>query len=275
MKQKINVIVFSDDRPGQLSLLLDSIKKNAAEVFNLNVIYSYSDDSFKMGYDKVISKASDDVVFIEREEDFRVQVLTIINEGADYFSFMLDDDIIYREVSVDDIINQIEADDEVACFSLRLGDNATHCYTLGTSNVLHDIKYDGNFMSWDWSVHYLDFGYPFSLDGHIFRKGDIYKLVRKCKFSNIEMLEEGLFDLSETYPRNRMVSYKHSALVGVPVARVQKSIEGEAQMTTEMVKARMKMKKINEKFISDNFIDLESVNFDNINGCHQEIDLGI
>ena len=32
---------------------------------------------------------------------------------------------------------------------------------------------------------------------------------------------------------------------------------------------------MNEKFLSDTFINLESIDFSNINGCHQELDLGV
>ncbi len=49
----INAIIFSKDRASQLRLLLYSIQKNAPHAFNLNVIYTSSNEEFKQGYEKL------------------------------------------------------------------------------------------------------------------------------------------------------------------------------------------------------------------------------
>jgi hypothetical protein len=276
MSQKINAIVFSSDRAAQLKIFLDSVYKNAPEVFDLNVIYSYTSSEHQSGYSKILEDYKyADVNFLSQEADFKEQVVKIIKESGELFSFFLDDDIIYREVKLADVSAQIESDDDIACFSLRLGENTTHCYTLGTNNVLHDIQFDGELMKWDWSLHYLDFGYPFAMDGHIFRKSDILKLVKKSSFICVEELEMALFDFAEMFPRNKMASYRQSALVGVPIGRVQQSIEEELSVMLKNGQARIIREKMNEKFLSDTFINLESIDFSYIDGCHQELNLGV
>jgi len=226
MSQKINTIAFSTDRAAQLKIFLDSVYKNAPEVFNLNVIYSHTSDEYKSGYVKILEDSSyADVNFLGQELDFKEQVLEVIKDSGEYFTFFLDDDIIYNKIELADIVNTIDSDDDLVCFSLRLGENTTKCYTLGADNVMHDILKNGNIMKWDWSLHYLDFGYPFAMDGHIFRKSDIIKLVKKSTFSCVEELEMALFDFAEMFPRNKMASYTQSALVGVPVGRVQESLD--------------------------------------------------
>lgn len=276
MSQKINAIVFSNDNAAQLSLFLGSVYKNAPGVFNLNVIYSYTSDEYKSGYEKILDDLKyADVNFLSQEVDFKERVLEIIKDSGEYFSFFLDDDIIYNKIELADITGELESDDDFACFSLRLGENTTHCYTLGTNNVLHDIKFNGELMSWDWSLHYLDFGYPFAMDGHVFRKSDIFKLVKKSNFTCVEELEMSLFDFTEMFPRNKMVSYRQSALVGVPIGRVQQSIEEELSAALKNAQARIIRGKMNEKFLSDTFINLETIDFSEINGCHQELNLGI
>lgn len=283
MSQKINTIVFSTDRAAQLKLFLDSVIENANGIFDLNVFIEYTDERYKKGYELIVTDYKyGGVNFIYPEsyralypDAFKNKVLEIIKESDELFSFFLDDDIIYREVKLADIIGELESDDDIACFSLRLGENTTHCYTLGTNNVLHEIQFDGELMKWDWSLHYLDFGYPFAMDGHVFRKSDIFKLVKKSKFTNVEELEMALFDFAEMFPRNKMASYRHSVLVGVPIGRVQQSIEEELSATLKNSQARIIRGKMNEKFLGDTFINLESIDFSEINGCHQELNLGV
>jgi hypothetical protein len=273
MRNKINAIVFSRDRSAQLNLFLESVKKNAPDVFNISVVYLGTDEEYIKGYELTIASHGD-VNFIPESENLKEQILGLIKDGQEFFSFFLDDDIIYNTVYLDDICKQFD-DEDVACFSLRLGENTTKCYTLGAENVMHDIEKYDNFMKWDWSLHYLDFGYPFAMDGHIFRTSDIYKLVKKSKFSNIEELEMALFDFTEMFPRLKMSSYKKSALVGVPIARVQESIDNEMAMALKESHARLMRKEMNKKFVNESFIKLEEIDFSNISGCHQELSLGV
>lgn len=274
---KINSIVFSNDRPAQLKIFLDSVLKNASGIFDINVIINQSNEDFKKSYDSIVSDSIYSKVNFEYiQEDFKSQVLKTISNSEEYFSFFLDDDIIYRKIDYKNIVSEISSDDDVVCFSLRLGKNVTKCYTLGgVENVMHDMEEKDNIMKWDWSLHYLDFGYPFAMDGHIFRKKDIFKLVKKTQFSTVEELEVGLFDFTEIFPRKKMSSYITSALVGVPIARLQESLDNEMAAALRDSRARLMRSEINKKFLNGNFIKLEEIDFSEINGCHQDLDLGV
>lgn len=274
MSQKIKAIVFSKDRAAQLKLLLDSIKKNAPGVFDVNVIINHTSENFDKGYAKVIHNPDFSDIHFFGEHDLKNQVISLLGQESEYACFFLDDDILYKEISKEDIINQFN-DEDVACFSLRLGQNTTHCYTLGGSNVIRDLEFTDNIIKWDWTLHYLDFGYPFAMDGHIFRKSDILKLVKKSKFTNVEELEMSLFELSETYPRNKMTSYKHSVLVGVPLGRVQVSYDDDMILLLKNNHATSARNKMNEKILSNEYLNLELIDFSNIIGCHQELNIGI
>jgi len=171
MSQKINAIVFSNDNAAQLNIFLESVNKNAPGVFDLNIIIKGTEEYFDEAYGRVVDDKRFSHVNFEREtDDFREQVVENLNSKHDYACFFLDDNIIYKVIKLEDITSQIEADDDVVCFSLRLGENTTKCYTLGAENVLNDIEDCGDFMKWDWTLHYLDFGYPFS-----------YKEIKVCK----------------------------------------------------------------------------------------------
>ena len=262
MNHKINAIVFSRDKAAQLRLFLESVNKHAPGVFDLNVIVSHTSEDYDKGYGRVINDPNfSDVNFVMQEKEFKEQVLALLKTKHDYACFFLDDDILYREVKTEDITTQIESDEDVVCFSLRLGENVTKCYTLGADNVMHDMEHDGNTMKWDWSLHYLDFGYPFALDGHIFRRKDIYKLVRKSKFTGTEELEMALFDFAEMFPRNKMVSYNHSTLVNVPIGRVQMSVENEMTMTLKDIQAKKARQRMNEQLIKGEAPILKDIDF--------------
>lgn len=279
---KIGAIVFSKDRAAQLKLFLDSVIENANGIFDLNVFVEYTDEKYREGYELVVSDAKyGDINFIYPEAHkalypnaFKDKVVEVMEERCDYFTFFLDDDIIYNKVELADITSTIESDDDIVCFSLRLGENTTKCYTLGAENVMHDMDVNGDVMKWDWTLHYLDFGYPFAMDGHVFRRKDILKLVKKTSFVNVEELEMGLFDFCEVFPRNMMASYTTSRLVNVPAGRVQQSIEDEMAATMKEGEARLRRKAMNAIFLSGESLNLENIDFSNIEGCHQKIALG-
>ena len=272
---KINAVVFSSDNAAQLNIFLESVIKNAPDVFDLNVITSSTNEDFFEAYTLVVDdKRFSDVNFEVATDDFKEQVLGRLKTKHDYSCFFLDDNIIYREIKSEDIINQIESDDDIVCFSLRLGENTKKCYTLGAENVLGNIEDCGDFMKWDWTLHYLDFGYPFSTEGHVYRSKDIKKLIKKSVFSNAEEIEASLFEYTETFPRNKMVSYKESTLVGVPAGRVQQSIEDEMEIKYKKSEAKARKGKMNKMFLDGDFINLESIDLSNIEGCHQKLDFG-
>lgn len=275
MSNKINAVVFSKDKASQLKLFLESIEKNAPDVFDLNVIVSHTSEDYDKAYGRVVNDpAFSNVNFVGAETEFKDQVLALLKTDHDYSCFFLDDDIIYKEVKIEDITSQIESDDDVVCFSLRLGKNTTKCYTLGVDNEIRDIEVENGYIKWDWTVHYLDFGYPFAMDGHIFRRKDIYKLTRKSKFTNVEELEMALYDFTEMFPRNMMTSYGESRLVNAPAGRVQQSLDDEMAMTVKESEARIRRRIMNTAFLKGDFINLESIDFSNIEGCHQKIDFG-
>jgi len=244
-------------------------------VFNLNVIVGHTNEDFDRGYGMVVNdERFKDFNFVMEQEDFKAQVLELLKGDHSHSCFFLDDDIIYKDIGGEEIITQLESDDDIVCFSLRLGENVTKCYTLDEDNVQHDMTINGDFMTWDWSLHYLDFGYPFAMDGHVFRARDIYKLVRKSKFNNVEEMEMALFEFAENFPRNLMTSYRESRVVNVPIGRVQVSIENEMTMTLKAVQAKKAAMRMNEQLLRGEAPSLSGIDFLNIEGCHQELDLG-
>jgi hypothetical protein len=259
----INAIIFSFDRAPQLHLLLESIERNAQNIFNINILYRYSNEEFKKSY-FLLKERFQKINWIE-EIDFKEQTLELMETELEYTCFFTDDDIIYNTVEEDDIVKCLK-DINVFCFSFRLGFNVTYCYTMKCDNVLVPNNQDQKFVWWNWSKSYADFGYPLSVDGHTFRTKEIKKLVKAINFHNPNTLE-GNLQVFDNFPKEIMVAYKRSCLVNSP-----NNIVNETHPNRKGDKYNLSVKELNDKYLNNEIINYESIDFSNIIGCHQEIE---
>jgi len=259
----INSIIFSYDRPAQLHLLLESLDKNANGIFNLNAIIKHSSEEFKKGYDILKeSKLGKNVNWID-EQDFKIDTLEVFDSSYHLTCYFTDDDIIYRKINKSEIESAL-TDEDVLCFSLRLGKNTSFCYTMNQNITLPSFEED-NILKWKWIGASLDFGYPLSVDGHIFRTKEILKMTKSINFQNPNTYEAGL-QIFNTHPRGLMASYKDSALVNSPTNIVQsvfKNRKGETFWAST--------EELNTEYVSGKKIDFDSIDFSEIVGCHQEL----
>ena len=262
----INAIIFSKDRAAQLRLLLYSIKKNSPETFRLNVIYTYSSPFFKKGYEKLMEEFSEICNFVDQTDNFKQDVLNLLDSEDKYSCFFTDDDIIYKTFDSEHIIKSLEDDSDVFCFSLRLGTNVNFCYTMNTENILKNYEDLNSLIKWDWTVHYLDFGYPLSVDGHIFRTKDIFKLTRKVAFTNPNSFE-GNLQMFDNFPKEKMVAFKESVLVNTP-----NNLVNSTHPNRHSIEHGKTTLELNMEYLKGDLIDLESMDFSKITGCHQEIE---
>jgi len=262
----IELIIFSYNRASQLRLLLESIKINANNLFKINIIYKSSNDKFKDGYDKLIQeKIIEDINWV-KESIFQDDVKNVFKTtNKKYMCFFTDDDVLFKNIDFEEIDKSLKKE-EIFCFSLRLGQNTTRCYTMNTDNVLVVKKEYKNTITWDWTKHYLDYNYPLSVDGHIFRTEEIHKLIRKIRFNNPNSLEASL-QMFEYFPREEMEAFKENVLVGVPVNIVNTEFNN-----LNGLKYPIDTETLNKKYLEGYYIDYNKLNFSNIIGCHQEIE---
>ena len=262
----INTIIFSKDRASQLRLLLESISKNAPGIFNINVLYKASNNDFAVAYEKLMDEDIVTNISWALEQDFKTQNLKMLESELPYTCFFTDDDIMYQTVNEQEIIDCLENDGDVFCFSLRLGKNITVCYTQNSGNVLLPLDETDSIVKWDWTLHYMDFGYPLSVDGHIFRTDDIKTLSNKVPYTNPNTFEAAL-QIFDNFPKIKMAAFIHSKLVNTPtnvVQNVYPNRKGE--------KYGMSVEELNKKYLDDEIIDLDKLNFKHIIGAHQELE---
>lgn len=254
-------IILSKDRPAQLDLLLRSLERNAPPE-RTKVLYRASTARFITGY-KSVNKGR---WYLEDEnyasggfEDSIRYFLRLADATAQqYISFFCDDDICYRVGW--QLPKTLEHD--VLCFSLRMGDNTKIQYP---SNMPQRVPL---LPKWRWFDADLDFAYPGSIDGHVFRTVDVMGMLQYASFPNPTALEcalvEGCNQLADRRPL--MQCFSSSVVVGNPVNRVseQSNVRFGASFPASA-------EWCNDRFLGGERIALERLDFSGVNGAHTEI----
>lgn len=255
----ITTIILSKDRPAQLDLLLRSIERNGGGQFDPVVITTGGE-----GYQALHSVYPFASWWSDRLGDFQslIQTAVAMCRVNEFVCFMCDDGILYRWAGFVAPTRGFNRP-ELLTFSLRLGRNTDYCYPTGSHLPPLDSP-------WDWRGLVPDFGYPGSIDGHIFRTADMRRMLDGKSFPNPTALEcalvEGCNELAAERPL--MASYPHSVYVGNPINRVSEQ-SGVRYGTTYPVTAE----ECNRRFLAGERIDLERMDFSHVNGAHTEIEL--
>lgn len=216
----IDALIFSRNRPLQLHGLLSSLKRfTNLKPDSLSVLHRY-DPSFKDGLD-VLKTIHKDVKFLE-EEDFESQVKSYLKSGQDLCTFFVDDMIVKDEVDFNIPRNIMMGNPEILTVSLRLGTHLTHCYPTSTSQSVPNGNVNSQFFVWKWRGAHYDWGYPFSVDGHIFRRSEIEGWSSHLRFKNPNQFESSLQEIPHIFRLPEIACcYLNSRIFNVPMNRVQ------------------------------------------------------
>jgi hypothetical protein len=254
----IQAVIFSKDRACQLDLLIRSIRKFwiGYNDCNITVIYKYSNDDFKKGYELLKAKHSE---FKFREE---TAILKDIQMSFDtvtpYSMFLVDDDIFVRVFNIHDkdiVWHTFTVHNGFVCLSLRLGANIHRNYEKGAIKQPMDFLNDFPYV-WKWRQSESDFGYPGSVDGHIFRTPLLLSMLDSVDHCcNIEPT------LMRHMPQNEyMICYNKSVIVNIPNNMVQKLHKNQHMNGN--------INDLNNKILEGKTIKLDPfINIDN-DSCH-------
>jgi hypothetical protein len=261
----VTTIILSKDRPAQLDLLLRSIERCGGGQFEAQSIQPCG---YMEGWEQRIDHTGR---WFSLPDLFENAVRMALTEAGECVCFMCDDGILYRHVP------PLELDslpDEVLCVSLRYGENTTEQYPTGFLNAFgsddEPRETPEGLLTWEWKRAHGDYGYPGSVDAHVFRTEDVRRMLEPHTFPNPTALEcalvEGCFALAAERPL--MACYPNSLYVGNPINRV--SLQSGVRFgTTFPVTAA----ECNERFQGGERIDLDALDFSGVNGAHTEIEL--
>jgi hypothetical protein len=257
------LLIWSKDRACQLHLLLESLQKHLPGLFNTTVLYTTSSDKFEKGYQRVQSEFRSVKWITER--DFHVDTLSIIeNSKCDNLCFSTDDTIIYRKPPISPLT--FLSAGEVFSFRLGLNTILQNPHNGMTQPPLSSCLLKNGILSWS-AYHYdsiMNYGYPFSLDMHMFNRDFILALIQNMPFKNTSELEGNLFYCRRNCPN--MYSFEHSVAFNVPLNKLSKTLyNGES--------TRVTMSDLNDSYLAGRRINLEPIEQLKIIGAHQFIDL--
>lgn len=273
----ISALVFSKNRALQLDLLLNSIKQNFKQCAEIFVLFK-TDDKHKESY-KILQKEHKYVTFVE-QKDFYSDIVNIISD-AKYDSTVMftDDDIVYRKIDIHPNILQQLQNNNFACFSLRLGMNITK-RQIGTIFVdeLRPIFGNNNgAMMWNRTEYspFSYFGYPLSVDGHIFSTIKLYNIFADIehsykRYSFLEtpnkletLLQRFFFEIGHV-----MVCDRNSSVVNSPNNRVQEEYQNRAGDKHSYCEDHLL-----QLYMTGKRINLQDLDFSEVNCPHTEIKL--
>lgn len=277
MLNMLDAIIFSKNRACQLDLLLRSIDINAHNLFDeIRVLYTATTQEFELGYEKLIGKHNN--VLYYNQTDFQRDTFSILKSCNEYVCFFVDDNIIYKNVDItQEILNWHFNNLPLACFSLRLGTNIEYddLYT-GIHSVppaeCQNFRFKQSNIEtacWKWidsPKPHGGFGYPFSVDGHIYMKDELLAFI-DYEFDTPNALE-GRFDRKKFVKNNYlMASQITSSVVNNPLNLVGSS-NNKAGIYYQHT-----LEELNDKFLNDHEINLSKLCDNNIIGCHQEMEI--
>jgi len=251
----INTIVFSKDRPAQLDLFMRTSLKYTNREFDINVLYTWSNDRYKEGYDILMNRYSRDINFV-LESNFKDNLINIIDICYECTVFFVDDIIFKKKFSTNDNeFKEFENSDDILCLSLRLHPDLTYCYAANIPmRPTKKTKYI-------WSAETGDYSYPMSLDGHIFKTIDIYKRIETLDYNNPNSLESILS--CNPIHKPLMSCYEDSIVINNACNKVQTDIPNRHGNTDANY--------LNDRYLEGYIIDDAIYGGVTYESCHKEL----
>lgn len=236
----------------QLEALLHSFSEKFNE-FDIEVIYKYSDPYYRNAYDML--KHDYDIKWTV-QDNAKEQFINS-SKQYQYVCICTDDTWIHRQPDS----TMLDKMDDVSVFSLRLGLNTIVQNHFSGQNqpILKNYVDEGNTISWNFaSINpYYNYGYPFSMDMHIYHSAELVPLLEQIEFSRPPELEGNLLRY-RSHISQRMRSFKTSCAVNIPL----NCMSGNTQSINHS------LSDLNHMFLHECKLRYENIP---IVGCHQNV----
>ena len=221
---KVDLIIFSFDRPLQLYALLESTATYVTGLGKTIVIYRSSNQNFHDAYDKV-QAAFPWADFWEQganpKADFKPLTMKALNVTSSYIVFAVDDDVIKDYVDLTECVRVLETEGAYGLY-LSLGKNLTQCYGYYAQQVQPNLESVGKeLFTWILGHASYDWGYPHTVDLALYRKAGVIKDFNSFFFTNPNTLEGAWAGLSGRVAQRKGLCFSESKIVNLPLNRVQ------------------------------------------------------
>jgi len=277
----ITTIILSKDRPAQLRLLLDSLQINGGNLFDITVLYDYTDDLFLRGYTKTqnhfYNKHMSNVNFpikwkLRTSPNINEDIYKCALQGRDLFCIFNDENILFDRVASYKLIKKLFKTYVLSSLSLRLGNNTVIQNPYEREGYFSPLPEEGSFvfdrfLLWNATdvENYTNFAMPFSTNGHIYHKSILTNALKKCHVQDIEDFEKTMQDnlyngsFSGTPPLMACPEYSvslHNSMVKLT--------------ETETSNLDISIDTVNARYLKGNVIDYNAFDFTHVSKPYQD-----
>ncbi|MFC1488229.1 hypothetical protein ACFL6B_00110 [Thermodesulfobacteriota bacterium] len=219
-------IVFSKDRTLQLHVLLSSYFEKVTPAVPVHVLYQTSNVSHANAYRELAEIFSGQNLSFTKQNSnssFQDDLIKLLESIQSEKVFFLVDDIIFVEDLDLNDFTKFNTDKFVP--SLRMGLNLNRCFTIQQEQPLPEwvpgVIKDEDKLCWEWKSGIHDWGYPLSVDGHLFSTFEMATISQLISFNAPNTLEDGLQKFSRLFLPRFGVCYKKTKVVNIPCNKVQ------------------------------------------------------
>jgi hypothetical protein len=187
-----------------------------------------------------------------------------------YVLFLVDDNLFVRRFRLADILDALEHQPQALGFSLRLGRNASYCYTRDLPQTLPEFTTVGEgILRFDWTCGELDFAYPLEVSSSIYRIADLLPLLNRLRFANPNQLECRLAENAYRFAHQPyLLCYPQSVAFSVPVNQVAERYQNRYGKNYPLTSQDLA-----EKFAMGLRVNVAPFIGFVPQGCHQEVEL--
>jgi hypothetical protein len=260
----INCLIFTKNRACQLDLLLRSIDENFLPRLDIHILAKTTEEEYKEGYEFLQSKHKFKNFYWEQADNFQDQVMAIVNSFShDWTLCFLDDDVVLHLTTVEPYLEYIT--EGVNALSLRMGLNILDCYPKNVVMAQPLMEFpQNNIMKWRW-IDYdrsLDWGYPMSLGGNIYRTDYIKDAWSNISFTSPNWIE-GYMAISPPQNRPYQISFTEQKVLNVANNLVQDVCDNKYD-----AKAINDVRVLNQRFQEGYVIDLKTLSSKTYNSAN-------
>ena len=227
-----DICIFSRNRPLQLHALLKSIQTRVMSYGNITILHRY-DEEYSAALEEVKQQFPN--CNFSEDNNFKDQVCDFLSTGGDHCFFLVDDIVFRKEIDLRVCENILKHNPNVLTFSLRLGLHLNYCYPMQEQQHIPNGQVQQGMFLWDWTRGHHDWGYPFSVDGHVFRKSQLLGWCKHLQYSNPNTFEGELQTIKHTFVVPEVcITGVESFLFNNPLNRVQEVYANRSEnVTTE------------------------------------------
>jgi hypothetical protein len=218
--------MFSKDRALQLHALLSSYFEKISSPPPVHILYQTSTSAYQKAYEDVIALFSGSpAAFVKQSSDhsFRKDIIQLLKSIQSEKVFFLVDDVVFTEdVDMADLA-KFNTDEFIP--TLRMGANLLECFPLQQKQAqpqfLTCLLTEPDKLVWTWAQGIYDWGYPLSLDGHLFSAREITVMTELISFHAPNSYESSLQRFNWLFLPRLGVCYCKSKIINVACNKVQ------------------------------------------------------